>query len=95
LRNARGKGDVARFVGFALVAFGVDNPHVAAGGWLAHGAGPHVETGVVADEQGVLRLAVAVVDGDAVQLAPELDDRRVQRLAGGDGVADGGEVGAF
>ena len=69
--------------------------HVAAGRGFAHGARPHFEAGVVADEQGVLRLAVAVVDGQAVQLFPALYDRRVQRLPGRDGVPDGGEVGAL
>ena len=69
--------------------------HVAAGRGFAHGARSHFEAGVVADEQGVLRLPVAVVDGQAVQLFPALYHRWVQRLPGRDGVTDGGEVGAF
>src|SRR5215211_4834722 len=90
--DATGEGDVARLVRRALVAFGVENLHAASGGGLAHRAGPHFETREVADEQGVLRLAVAVVDRNVVQLLPPLDDRRVQGLARGDGVTDLREV---
>src|SRR5215204_4250176 len=89
------EGDVTSLVGRALVAFVVDDPHVAAGRRFAHRARPYLEVRIIADEQGVLCLPVAVVDGQAVKLFPALDDRRVQRLSGGDGVADGDEVRAF
>src|SRR5215210_6615258 len=89
------EGDITRLVRRALVAFEVNDLHVAAGRRFAHRARPHFEAGIVADEQGVLCLSVTVVDRQAVKLFPALDDRRVQRLSGGDGVADGGEVRTF
>jgi hypothetical protein len=73
----------------------VEDPHVATGRRFAHGARSYFEARVVADEQSVLCLPVTVVDGEAVKLFPPLDDRRVERLSGGDGVADGGEVRPF
>ena len=90
-----GEGEVAGLVGRALVAFGVDDLYLAAGGGLAHRAGAHLRGGEVADEEGVLGLAVAVVDGDVVEVLPAFYDGRVQGLAGRDSVADRGEIGAF
>jgi hypothetical protein len=64
-------------------------------GRLAHRARAHLEAGEVADEEGVLRLAVAIVDGQALQLLPPLNDRGVHGLAGRDRVPARGEVGPF
>src|SRR3712207_4801371 len=86
------EGYVARLVRPALVALRVHDLHFAAGGGLAHRTGAYLEAGEVADDQGVLRLAVAVVDRDAVQLFPPLYDRRVQRLPGRDRVPEPREV---
>src|SRR3712207_2832384 len=69
-RNPAGERDVARLVRPALVALRVYYAYVAAGGGLAHRAGPDLEAWKIPGEQGVLRLAVAVVDSDVVQLLP-------------------------
>ncbi len=76
----------------ALVAVEVQDLDVAAGGGFAHRARAHLQAGEVADQQGVLRLAVAVVDRDAVKLLPPLYDRRVEGLARRDGVPDPREI---
>src|ERR687898_117990 len=90
-----GERNVARLTRRAFVAFGVEYSYVAAGGGFTHRAGPDLHTGEVSDEQGVLRLAVAVVDCEPVQLLPPLYDRRVQRLTSRDRMPDACEVGAF
>src|SRR3712207_4523067 len=87
--------DVARLARGALVAVRVYDQYVAAGGGLAHRAGANVEAGEVADDEGVLRLSVAVVDRDVVQIFPPLYDRRVQWFPGGDGVPDLREIRLF
>src|ERR671921_624040 len=90
-----GERNVARLTRRAFVAFRVEYSDVAAGGGFTHRAGPDLHTGEVSDEQGVLRLAVAIVDREPVQLLPPLHDRCVQRLTSRDRMPDACEVGAF
>src|SRR5918997_2309787 len=90
-----GERNVARLTRRAFVAFRVEYSDVAAGGGFTHRAGPDLHTGEVSDEQGVLRLAVAIVDREPVQLLPPFHDRRIQGFPGRGRVPDGGEVGAF
>ena len=70
----------------------VDHGDVVPGRGQAHRARPDRRAGRVGDEQRVLGLAVAVVDGQPERVLEARDHLRVQRLAGRDRVAEPREV---
>src|SRR5919112_4945844 len=86
------EGNIPRLARRELLPVLVDYAHVAARRRLTHRARPDLDPGEVADEEGVLRLAVAVVDREPVQLLPPLHDRRVQGLPGRKRVPDARQI---
>ena len=91
-RRTADQREVALDPGRADVAGLVDHGDVVAGGRQAHRPRPDRDTRHVRDEKRVLRLAVAVVHGQAQRVLEAGDDLGVERLARRHGVAEPRQV---
>ncbi len=70
---------------FAAVV--IDDAHLEAGRGLAHRAGLDFERREIGAQQHRLRLAIAIANGHARRILPDLDDLWIERLACSDAVA--------
>src|SRR5439155_26844014 len=91
-RRAAAQRDVALLARRQLGAVRVDDRDLVPGRGEPHRAGAELHSGEVADEKRVLGLPVAVADRLPERLLEGPDHLRVERLAGGDEMADAREV---